>query len=212
MNYIYCITNQINGKRYIGKTTDSIQERFKEHCRDSKKERCNKRPLYDAMNKYGIENFIIEELEQIEDDSILSEREIYWIQELQTYGKNGYNATKGGDGKILYDHKEIIELYNLGYNTPQIADKMKCDRTTVLKVLKANGLTSRGYSKMIKQYDKAGNYIQTFNTPKEAAQWIIDYCEEGKKIETISNAIRKVCRGERKFAYNYKWMEVTPTE
>lgn len=67
------------------------------------------------MNRYGIENFKIEELEYIEEDSKLSEREIYWINELGTYGSKGYNASKGGDGKILYDHNEIIELANLGY-------------------------------------------------------------------------------------------------
>lgn len=62
MAYIYCITNLINSKRYVGKTTTSIEERWKEHCYDFQKERCNKRPLYDAMNKYGVENFMIEEL------------------------------------------------------------------------------------------------------------------------------------------------------
>lgn len=63
-----------------------------------KKERCEKRPLYDAMNKYGVENFIVEELEYVKDENILSEREVYWIKELETYGSKGYNATKGGDG------------------------------------------------------------------------------------------------------------------
>ena len=63
------------------------------------------------MNKYGVENFIVEELEQVEDESLLSEKEIYWIKELETYGSKGYNATKGGDGIIIYNHSEIIELY-----------------------------------------------------------------------------------------------------
>lgn len=56
------------------------------------------------MNKYGIENFKVECLEEVDND-ILSDREIYWIHELQSY-KDGYNATKGGDGKIIYDYKE----------------------------------------------------------------------------------------------------------
>lgn len=80
----YCITNLINGKQYVGKTTSTIEERFREHCRDSRKERCNKRPLYDAMNKYGIENFKIEELEQVDDSTLLSDREKYWIKYLGT--------------------------------------------------------------------------------------------------------------------------------
>lgn len=38
------------------------------------------------MNKYGVENFMIEELEYVDSNSELSEREIYWIKELGTYG------------------------------------------------------------------------------------------------------------------------------
>ena len=51
--------------------------------------------MYNAINKYGIENFKIEDIEYIEDDKLLAEREIYWIYELNTYG---HNASKGGDG------------------------------------------------------------------------------------------------------------------
>lgn len=34
------------------------------------------------MNKYGVENFKVEELEHVKDESILAEREIFWINEL----------------------------------------------------------------------------------------------------------------------------------
>ena len=205
MGYIYVITNLINSKKYVGKTTITIEERFNEHCKDSQKERCEKRPLYDAFNKYGIENFKIEQLEYIEDDSKLSDREIYWIKELQTYGRNGYNATKGGDGKILYDHNEILELYNLGYSAKQIKSKLGCDISTINKVLKAHGIKSRGISHMIDQFDLAGNYIQTFDSSIEAGKWAL---EKGiTKSKHPNEDITRCCKGTRgkKNAFGYIW-------
>ena len=47
------------------------------------------------MNEYGFDSFEIEELETIEDNKILNEREIFWIEKLHTFEK-GYNETKGG--------------------------------------------------------------------------------------------------------------------
>ena len=77
MAYIYKITNNINGKIYIGKTEFSVEKRFREHCLDYKKERFEKRPLYSAMNKYGIENFSVETIEETDNPE---EREKYWIE------------------------------------------------------------------------------------------------------------------------------------
>ena len=205
MGYIYCITNVINSKKYVGKTTSTIEERFKEHCLDSKKQRCEKRPLYDAMNKYGIENFIIEEIEQISDNNLLAKREIYWINELQTYGRNGYNATKGGDGKCLFDHSEVVELYNSGYTVAQISNKVNCDRTTVSRILKANGIIPvHSSNKRVDQFDQAGNYIQTFLSSNDAAEWLNNHGFSGK-LDTMSRTIKSCCNHNRKTAYQYKW-------
>lgn len=204
MNYIYCITNIINNKRYVGKTTQPIEERFRKHCNEVFRERTSKRPLYDAMEKYGIENFIIEELEQVEDSSILGEREIYWIQELQTYGSNGYNATKGGDGQIVYDYKELVELHNLGYTPKQIAEKTKCNLSSVYRILKAHGIKFKNKSKAIDQYDLAGNFIQTFETVKDAKIWLYEHGLAPNSNSTnhlITSAVDK----DNRSAYKYKW-------
>lgn len=97
MGKIYKIINKINNKQYVGKTTQTLEERYLGHIKCAK----NKvnRYLYDAMNKYGYDNFSIQLIEEC-DDSILNDREIFWIAELNTYWLNGcgYNMTFGGDG------------------------------------------------------------------------------------------------------------------
>ena len=82
---IYKITNTINGKVYIGKTTYTKEKRFKEHISDSIKPNMKHRPLYRAFNKYGIENFTIEEIDQAKDDKEACQLEQKWILFYNSY-------------------------------------------------------------------------------------------------------------------------------
>ena len=75
MAFIYKITNDINNKIYIGKTTRDIDTRFWEH---QKKNGNSKSAIRDAINKYGVNHFTIEKIEECPVDK-LNERERYWI-------------------------------------------------------------------------------------------------------------------------------------
>ena len=92
---IYQIQNNVNNKKYIGKAIDS-QRRWKEHCLNSK---TKKSPLYNAIRKYGIENFSFTILFQCKPtEESLCFHETRLIQEHNTMTPGGYNLTTGGDG------------------------------------------------------------------------------------------------------------------
>ena len=107
--FIYKITNKINGKSYIGQTKQPIFDRWKQHLKNSK-QKIN-RYLYDAINHYGINNFLIEEIEKCSPDKI-NDREIFNIFKYNTLMPNGYNMTTGGGGgDTLSNHPEKIEIF-----------------------------------------------------------------------------------------------------
>ena len=120
---------------YVGQTSlDTIEARLKEHIIDSNSSYKEKRPLYDAFHKYGIENFEISELEQVSYEKA-NERERYWIKQLRTYigfsDCNGYNATLGGDSRQLYDYKEIADYFKQVQCIQTTANFFNCDIKTV---------------------------------------------------------------------------------
>lgn len=107
MAYIYSITNLINDKIYVGQTTQSNPYvRWKQHiqsarCKDtiSENSSIHSMPIVRAIHKYGVDNFKFRVIEEC-DDTIVNDREIFWIEKLNSCGNKGYNATLGGDGVV----------------------------------------------------------------------------------------------------------------
>lgn len=209
MAYIYKITNKINGKIYIGKTSKSVEKRWKEHCNDFQKERCERRPLYFAMKKYGIENFSIEEIEQCDNPE---ERETYWIEYYGSF-KDGYNATKGGDGKSYIDYDLVVSTYKQIENMSETAKKLNISIDSVSKILKEKNIIYKNskeviqkkYGKIVNMYSLNGEYIRSFPSLWEAAKYMIDNNLTGCKTSTIKQHISEVCRGKRKTASKFIW-------
>lgn len=195
MGYIYKIVNTINGKIYVGQTTKSIEERWQQHKIKAKQH--PNRYLYDAMNHYGVENFKIESIEECE-NSLLNEREQYWIRYLHSYylddNSNGYNMTLGGDGGNTWEinpHKE------------QTGEKIS-------KALLGHSVSQETREKL----SKAKKGIHEIEINKDQ---LLSWVQQGKSIQEISSyyhasewTIRSRCK--EWFGCSYGQLRKQPVE
>ena len=206
---IYKIYNDVNDKLYIGKTLDTIENRLKEHKKDSKRVRKEKRPLYNAINKYGAEHFYIELIEEV-DLELLSQRECYWIEFYNTY-YNGYNATKGGDGRQLYDYDLIVEIYLQGLTIKEISNQLGCDVKVIRNALKLANIDTfqnmvKSFGKSVAAYDKEHNLIASFDSESDAARWLINEgIAQTDSVKTVGSVVARAAKGQRKSAYKMLW-------
>ena len=94
---IYAITNNVNGKKYIGQTVNPYK-RWWQHKNNAKKH-LDDYPIHLALQKYGEDNFTFEIIEWTTD---YDNREKELINELNTISPNGYNVSSGGSNNIMY--------------------------------------------------------------------------------------------------------------
>lgn len=203
MAFIYKITNQLNQKVYIGKTEYlNPNRRWQQHKQEALKERNSHRAIYRAIQKYGIDNFTFEVIEETQNPN---DREMYYIQFYNSY-HNGYNETLGGDGASYLElpEQEICKYYlNNQNNLKKTANYFGHDQETIKKVLykfnipiselghTTKLITQRAVAKLDKD---TGEILEIFDSVSDAERAV-----NGNKH------IGSVCLGKRKTANGFKW-------
>lgn len=198
MGYIYKIYNDIDNKIYIGQTIQSIEARWSQH--QYKARNFTEGKLFEAINIYGIDHFYIEQVEEC-DNSQLNEKEIYWINYYNSY-ENGYNMTRGGGQYREEEENQLLlsiyDLWDKGYSIIEIAEELHSTRTIVrdriygYKNYSEEEAIKRGIKKAkeakykkVYQWDKNGNFINEYNSLKEASE------KTNTSYKALSQAINK---------------------
>lgn len=221
---VYCFTNNINSKKYIGITSD-IKRRFKQH----KGMRSRAVVFCLAIKKHGFENFkfkILKENLTLEDAKIF---EVQFIQELNSMVPNGYNRTKGGDSSVKHTIasiekiKEKNRLYRLNNPDPRKGKKHSEETKKIMSKLASERINRpRGnrhwnYGKKTSDLSKQKMSISQTLGNNGFAKKVIDLntnivyscISEAKQVYSISHSfISMVCTGKRKSdKYNFKYLK-----
>lgn len=214
---IYKITNIVNGKVYIGQTKNSILLRFRTHCNPATS--CPK--LKPAMQKYGKENFKIEQIDHAHTRDEADNKERYWIKYYRaTENEFGYNILKGGHKAESINRKRVIciETNEVFESISQAASKLDCKTVeTIARVCRGERPTFQGYhyafldenDKPIldkirfdaKRSRKKTLCVETgvvFEDSKKASDW----------LKVSRNAVSMCCRGLCETCGGYHWKYV----
>ena len=205
MSFIYKITNKINGKMYIGETNRTVEIRWRQHKSRAKDPQYTEY-LYQAMRKYGIENFIIECLEQCRPEERFHKETDYIIL-YNTLAPNGYNLVLSQDGPTPLMIQQVLDLWGEGLSLVSIGAEIHIDPKTVSEYLKSNGVTSeeilerrtknagKHSRKAVIQYTLDGDFIQEFESASAA----------GRELSCNNGSISKCCKGNILTYNGYIW-------
>lgn len=198
---IYCITNSVNGMRYIG-AAKSFKERKQKHLSDARRGKGREGSIQDAMRSFGEENFRFEVIDEAEDYASLSEREHYWIQKFNSLSPNGYNLLLGNYAtKVKNNFRHVsVEINGKKFKTIKSAAQFygvtescfrnRLDRGCTLE--QAAGLTDLpeefGVQETFVPITIGGNY---FRCKADAARHF------GIKVGTLHARMRRGCTPEQ---------------
>ncbi len=204
--YIYKIVNIINGTTYVGQTVCNIQKRFREHKHASLTQ---KTYLYNAMRKYGTDNFKIETIDSANNLEELNSKEIYWIKKLNTKSPNGYNILDGGSGTKGFHHS--IETKAI------LKEKSKGNKNAIGK----HKITTEGRNRMsLVHKGKESSFKNKTHSIEARKRMSVKHNKKVKCIETqkiyqssliaskelnIANHIGRCCNKERQTCGGYHW-------
>lgn len=196
---VYKITNKINGKFYIGQTTQNLVIRWKKHIHG--KTKCT--AISNAIQKYGKENFEIKVLAQCNSIEEMNHRESYYIKLFNTLAPNGYNLRSGGNNSLHSESTKIkLSKCHSGDKAFWFGKKGKNNPNFGLKRSEENkkriSNTLKGRKQTEEHRQKATNKRKKSIICNETGYIYPSIKDAAKSFDVIPRVIGKVLSGERK--------------
>lgn len=199
---IYQHINTFNNKCYIGQTSKSLDERWKKHLKEAK--RNSNCAFHCAIRKYGAEAFehkilceiYRETTEQLRE--VLDYYECYYIKYYDSYN-HGYNMTTGGDGMIEFkaseETKQKISKANTG-KTHSVET-----RTKISKALKGKSFSEEHRKKLATANKTRCKKVRCIDTGV-----VYNSLTEAAKINNLNiSSLSQACNSDGQIKYGEKY-------
>ncbi len=229
---VYVHTNKTNGKMYVGLTGKKPEERWCNGNGYKDKKGRNSSPFWNAIKKYGWDNFEHEIISSglTEEEACSMER--IMIDKLDTYAdhKNGYNVKSGGSsGHLCYYHVLQFKLdgtFIKEYSgCKEAAKATNSEQTCIADVCNGKQLSHNKfvwrYSKDINDIDDESKKINLIYQQHSEFWEVYQFDLNGKFIKKWDNyfdirkahkmekwhssAIKRACDGYNFQTYGYVW-------
>ncbi len=226
---IYGIFNNINDRVYIGQSRE-IEKRwsYHKHCAFNENSYNHHYPLYEAIRKYGLDNFTFVVLEEVADARLLTEKEKHYFD---TFRKNKlYNIAEPEDWQGAVLGRDVLQIepdtLRVVAQYESIRDAGRAvgvNDNAIKNLLSGNGQTVAGYHWCFKEewtakwrpkelvythepkavvlLNENDEPLLIFDSIRDAAKAVIPNIP----LETARRAIARVCSGVHPSAYGYKW-------
>lgn len=224
---IYMITNNINGKVYIGQTIRPFIIRWKEHQGNLIKGIHHNKHLQNAYNKYGAKSFSFSIIELLPDEFIdeiysnditikkyneilewLNNKEIFYIKEFRNkLGEiNVYNNTTGGKNCLYTEEykKHLSKIQKERCNTDE-HKKLQSDIATNLwkddkyrnKVLESRKETYNKPEYKIKRSELSKEINNRPNVKKQRSEIMIKIWNDIKYANSVSKGVKRAWKQDK---------------
>jgi len=183
---VYCFTNLVNNKKYVGVTSQTLDGRWDRHivcARNGSSYR-----FHQAIRKYGADAFESVVLEECSTSEEACALERTWIQLLGTkHYKLGYNMTDGGDGA---PGREISEATREKHRQAQLGKRHSEATKQKMRESHMNHKVSDETRKKLSDLKKGENH-HYYGKPSEDHPWFGRvHSEETRKKISESQKLR----------------------
>ena len=200
MGIIYCFTNKINNKKYIGQTINPNQRynAHKSNYQNSNNQEYNSL-LHKAFRKYGFENFDYEILSKdIDDIELLNQLEIFYIKKFNTKVPNGYNVESGG--------KNAPKPKTLEHKKKEIWSQAKLTEEEVIELRKAYKAKKSPTEIYNKKYKDRLHYNSFLNIWSGRRYGLImpEVFEKGRHTKLTADIVKKIRKDKETLNLSYQ--------